>query len=151
MNEFEKNAFVAKARELASKCLAMKLEGMEVFHGLKVNEMAAAYDGIGPEWKWNVIAAVLRHMDAVFEPAAFVQDIQYHVLNDRSEERFHRCNREFYRNCLKCISAEVGWWHPLRRWRLRRSAGVLFRASEDHGMDSWRNRGRATPAGGWRE
>jgi len=151
MNSMEKSAFVSRARRLAGECIRMKLEGVGVFSGLKVNEMAAAYDGIGPEWKWGVISKVIDDMDPVFEPAAFVQDIQYHVLPDRSAKCFHQCNREFYANCLRCVKEYVPWWRPLRRLRLRRSARKLFEASEEHGLESWSSRGRATPVGGWRE
>ena len=129
---------VQKARRLAGFCRDNGFAGWECLLGMKVSHLAEIYNGIGPDWDWSVISDILSHIDPIFEPAAFIQDIQYKVAKDRSDENFHRINNEFHENCLKCVELGCRWWQWLRRRRLIKSAWVLFNESEEHGMKSWR-------------
>lgn len=130
---------VQKAKRLAAFCRDHRFIGWECMLGMKLSKLSAFYNGIGPDWDWNVIENIVKHIDPIFEPAAFVQDIQYRVAPDRSEGRFHQVNYEFYQNCLKCIELGNKWWQMLRKHRLRRSAKVLFDASEEYGFSNWQS------------
>ena len=131
---------VDKARALGTFCVEHGFEGISVLAGMKVGYLTTIYDGIGPNWSFSVVAEIIDHISLDFEPAGFLLDVQYRTLDDRSEEAFHRCNLQFYHNCVKCAKAKHGWW-SLARYRLIRSAKVLYEACEEHGLESWNRRG----------
>ena len=137
----ERKWFMQKARRLACFCYDNNFLGVECLYGLKMGRLAAFYNGIGPDWKWSVIVRIVEHLDLIFEPAAFIQDIQYRIAENRSASNFHKVNREFYENCLRCIELGTEWWRFFRRMRLRKSARVLYEESERHGMESWLKNG----------
>lgn len=137
----ERKLFADKAKRLAIYCYEHRLDGRECLQGVKVGMLHTFYNGIGPDFEWSVIVRIVDHMDLVFEPAAFIQDVQYHVAEDRSEENFHKVNRQFYDNCIKCAVHATSWWQLLKRHRLFKSAKVLFEECEKHGIDSWNKRG----------
>lgn len=130
--------FVQKAKRLAIFCHGHNFAGWQCLQGLKMRDLAIFYDGIGPDWDWSVVAKIAQHIDVIFEPAAFIQDIQYRVAEDRSEQNFHKVNYEFYQNCLKCIELKTRWWHFVKRHNLKKSAKILFEESEAHGIESWK-------------
>lgn len=137
----ERTLFARKAKRLAIYCQNNRLDGLECLYGMKMSRLASIYDGIGPNWSWGVIARIVEHIDPIFEPAAFIQDVQYRVCPDRSEESFHAVNRQFYDNCVKCVTSGTKWWQWLRRRRLLKSAKILFVESEMNGYESWHGRG----------
>lgn len=129
--------FLNKAKALALFCHNNGLAGAECLLGLKIRKLVEFYDGIGPNWSHGVLAKIIRHIDPVFEPAGFLQDIQYHIYPDRREKGFHDVNRMFLENCNRCIDMKYGWWRFLTRRRMRKSAKALFDACEEHGWSSW--------------
>ena len=136
------SGLIAKARKLATYCVSHRFDGIQILKGMKLSQLSAMYDGIGPDWSGRVIAGIIEHIHDEFEPAAFLLDVQYRIESDRSDAAFHRCNHQFYDNCVRCAKASYGWWRP-KRYRLIRSAKVLLDACEEHGMECWRNRGEA--------
>lgn len=100
------------------------LEGFDFLSSYKYGEIAAAYNGIGPEWMpAELREKVSGHLD-LFAPAALIHDMRYQV-SDGSRFGFNFANMEFHENCLKLADHAYPWWN-WRRYRARLVAHALY-------------------------
>lgn len=137
MND-EEALMLEKARRLANFCHNNNFAGSDVLKGMKVSEMRAIYNGIGPNFSADVILKIGRHINPLFEPAGFLLDLAYWREVDRSPENFHKVNRQFYENCKKCVTLKYGFLNP-KRYCLFHSAKVLWKKCECEGWENWKS------------
>lgn len=119
----DKRAHVA---DLIATARAAGLEGAALLDR-DVDEIAAEYNGIGPEFLPDEIRDEVTRFLALFEPAALIHDLRYSAGNGTRED-FENANMEFHANCLTLARAKYAWWRPLRRCAAESAALALFKA-----------------------
>ena len=120
------NGTRAHVAELIATARAVGLEGVALLDRAPA-EIAAEYNGIGPEFLPDEIRDEVTRFLALFEPAALIHDLRYSAGNGRCED-FEIANMEFHGNCLKLARAKYPWWRPLRRCAAESAALALFKA-----------------------
>lgn len=138
----ENSLLVDKARRLANFCYENRFDGIDVLMGVKISQMARIYDGIGPDFEASVVLKILGHINPLFEPAGFLQDIAYRLETDRSRENFHRVNLDFWHNCIRCVKLKYSFLNPKRYYLIWISARKLWGASDEYGWNTWLSRGK---------
>ena len=107
------------------------LDGTDAAADCSYEEIAAAYNGIGPEWLPEKVRAKITAYLGVFEPAALIHDIRYQKA-DGSADRFHQANYELRDNCFRL--AEYSFpWYSWRRYAAYLAAIKMFEACENFG------------------
>lgn len=138
------NSLVHHSRLLGTYAQTNQLLGWNILKGVKVSRIVGIYGNDGDDWLWRMIEGVVGKLDRsecrVFAPAIFILDINYRILEDRSEESFHRCNSEFLSNCIKCARLAHGWW-SLKRYSLVRMAKGFHMKMDEDGYLAWQNHG----------
>ena len=123
----DKRAHVA---ELIATARAAGLEGTALLDRAPA-EIAAEYNGIGPEFLPDEIRDEVTRFLALFEPAALIHDLRYSAGSGTRED-FEVANMEFHGNCLKLARAKYPWWRPLRRCAAESAALALFKAVDSY-------------------
>lgn len=139
-----RESLIGKARELATRCHRDGFDGSWILDGMKVSRIVAMYGDGGSDWLWGMLRSMVDE-DALFddpllEPAVFLLGVHYRMNPDRSESSMRKCNREFLRNCVRCVRSRHGLLSPRRYagiWKSHRMLGSLERNCEH----AWRNRG----------
>ena len=112
----EIEALIARAREAG-------LNGLGILESFTLEEIQAAYNGIGPEWAGaNARDWVTAHLD-LFAPAALIHDLRY-TRSDGSVNMFDFANWEFLTNCRR-LADHAYPWYSWRRYRARLVADAL--------------------------
>lgn len=113
-----------KLDSLIERAKAADLDGLDFLSSYEYGEIAAAYNGIGPEWMpADLREKVSGYLD-LFAPAALIHDMRYQ-MSDGSRYGFSYANMEFHENCLKLADHAYPWWN-WRRYRARLIAHVLY-------------------------
>ena len=140
----EHNVLVKYSRFLGTYAQTNHLLGWDILNGIKVSRIVGIYGNGGEDWLWRMIEGVVGRLDRsecrVLAPAIFILDIHYRIMEDRSEESFHKCNSEFLSNCIKCARLAHGWW-SLKRYSLVRMAKGLQAKMDEDGYVAWKNKG----------
>ena len=140
----EHNALVKYSRILGTYAQSNHLLGWNILNGIKVSRIVGIYGNGGEDWLWKMVEGVVGNLDRnecrVLAPAVFILDIHYRIMEDRSEESFHKCNSEFLSNCIKCARLAYGWW-SLKRYSLVRMAKGLQAKMDEYGYVAWKNKG----------
>lgn len=138
------NSLVKYSRLLGTYAHANNFLGWSILKGVKVGRIVDIYGNVGDDWLWKMTEGVVGKMDKnecrVLAPAIFILDIHYRILEDRSEESFHRCNSEFLSNCVKCARLAHGWWNP-KRYSIIRTAKDFHMKMDECGSVAWQNKG----------
>lgn len=100
---------------------------------LSVEEIAAAYNGIGAEWMPAKIRDRLTTDYAYLEPAAMIHDVDYQRSNGSIYD-FHAANARLRANILKTADAVATPWISWKWWKLRLAATACFEAVERFGL-----------------
>ena len=115
---------ISKVQELFERAVKANLDGTDFIAGFSDSELAAGYNGIGPEFLPAPLRAKTTRYLAIFEPAALIHDMRNHV-GDATRRAFDFANLEFRENCLKL--ADLAYpWYSWRRYRARAVALLLF-------------------------
>ena len=132
----------AHIEELLDKAVLVDLDGVEFVVDFTVDELANAYNGIGPEWFPSELREKSTGLFSLFEPAALIHDMRNH-MSDGTLAKFHEANREFLANCLKLANNKYGVF-SWRRYRARAVAYALFDFVESYGgWVAWQEAGGA--------
>lgn len=123
----DKRAHVA---ELITTARAAGLEGVALLDR-GVDEIAAEYNGIGPEFLPDEIRDEVTRFLAIFEPAALIHDLRYSRA-DGTREGFETANMEFHANCLTLARAKYPWWRFVSRRVAEKTAFALFKAVDSY-------------------
>ena len=138
------DALVNYSRLLGTYARTNNLLGWDILKGVKVSRIVGIYGNDGEGWLWKMVEGVVGNLDRsecrVFAPAVFILDIHYRIMEDRSEESFHKCNSEFLSNCIKCARLAHGWW-SLKRYSLVKMAKDFYMKMDEDGYVAWQNKG----------
>ena len=122
-------------KELKHQTGEFRLENREIIGKYTMAELAAIYNGIGPdafpEWLRNVIGSLHPSLAVV----AFIHDIEWHE-SDRSKEKFAASNERFKRNGYTVAMARFGWYNP-RRWIVMNQARRFGNVCQLFGWKAW--------------
>lgn len=132
----EREAKEAHVELLLEEAAAAGLLGWEWAEAHGVAWLAAAYNGIGPEFAGEAIRGKATEWFRIFEPAALIHDARNHV-SDGTHEAFDHANAEFRYNCLQLADRAHPWW-SWKRYRARFVAEALFDfVSSPAGWKAW--------------
>lgn len=113
-----------KIDSLVQRAVVADLDGLDFLASYDYGEIAAAYNGIGPEWMpADLREKVSGYLD-LFAPAALIHDMRYQV-SDGSRFGFNFANMEFWGNCVK-LAEDAYPWYNWRRYRARLAAAALY-------------------------
>lgn len=133
----------AKAKKLAEitalikKACDLKLTDAGWVDCFSPEELAAVYNGIGPEWLPISIREKLTKYLAVFAPACLIHDFHYWI-GDGTLKDFNYANDTLEANCRKCIKAETKWYQLLRRAAGYYAAHLIAEACRRYGWSAYR-------------
>jgi len=117
--------------ELVKRAVLADLDGVEFIQDCSYAELAAAYNGIGPEWLPGALREKVTRYLALFEPAALIHDMRY-AKGDGTQLAWQQANEEFRQNCRRLADAAYPWWN-WRRYRAYAVAEALFDCVETVG------------------
>lgn len=125
-----------EARRLRSLCERYGLENREILARYADKELAATYNGIGPEAFPAWLRAALDAVHPSLAPVAFIHDVEWSE-SDGTEAAFAASNGRFRRNGLAVARAAFGWWRP-RRYKVMWDAVKFAHACQRFGWSAWR-------------
>lgn len=100
---------------------------------ISVEEIAAAYNGIGAAWMPARIRDRLTTDYADIEPSAMIHDVDYKFGNGSIDD-FHAANARLRSNILKTTDIVATPWISWKWWKLRLAATACFEAVERFGL-----------------
>ena len=113
-------------RELLALCEEYALSGTDFLHTLSIEEMCAAYNGIGPESFHPTLRKAVDHLAPDLRPIALIHDVRF-TYGDGSREWFDYANDELEANGLSLANQKYRWYNPMRyitRVRVRTYAAL---------------------------
>ena len=135
-----------EARRLRELCEKYELENREILAKYTDEQLAAIYNGIGPEAFPEWLRATLDAMHPSLAPVAFIHDVEWHE-SDGSASSFEASNARFRRNGIAVACAAFGWWRP-RRYKVMWDAVKFARVCQRFGWSAWRAPYEARQEGG---
>ena len=99
--------------ELKDACERYQLSGREILDAFTPAELAAEYNGAGPDSWIPEAREILTKAMALFKPVVLIHDIQF-AQSDGTEEGFARTVADWRANTRKILTAE----YPLFTWRI---------------------------------
>ena len=106
-------ATVDEVKRLKELCEEYGLEGRDILAKYTDEELAAIFNGIGPDAFPQWLRSALDALHPSLAPVAFIHDVEWHE-SDGTETAFAESNARFRRNGCKVASAAFGWWRPRR-------------------------------------
>ena len=113
----------------------LRLIGADLVLALPLDDLAAAYNGTGPEFLPDAIRAKLDDACRPFLPAVMVHDVDF-TLSDGTVGSFRSANRRLLVNCIIC-ALDAHPWHSWRRYALILEAWAIYRACTQFGWIPW--------------
>ena len=120
-----------------ARALALMLSGAEWLRAIGPAAVAAAYNGIGPDWLPDAIRDQLSRWLSLYAICAVIHDCRYQYCNDGTSAAFDAANNELERNCRIVADATYSWFNPLR-YLARRGGRLLANACRRFGWAAWR-------------
>ena len=137
---------VEEARRLRELCERYELDNCGILAKYTDEQLAAIYNGIGPEAFPQWLRAALDAVHPSLAPVAFIHDVEWHE-SDGSIAAFDMSNARFRRNGCKVACAAFGWWRP-RRYKVMWDAVKFARVCQRFGWSAWRAPYEAREKGG---
>ena len=113
-----------KIDEIVKAAVVADLDGLDFIADFSYAEIAAEYNGIGPEWLPSEIREKLSKHLELFAPAALIHDMRF-AQSDGSRYGFNFANLEFRANCTKLAEQAYPWW-SWRRYRAYLAAHAMY-------------------------
>ena len=126
---------LATVSNLRAEVGRLRLHGRGLVLALPLNDLAAAYNGTGPEFLPDAIRAKLDDFARPFLPAVMVHDVDYASSNG-SRHPFLSANQRLFWNCIIC-ACDANPWYSWRRYALILEAWALYRACAKFGWIPW--------------
>jgi len=104
---------IEKIVELKRLCRECALDDDGLLDKYTDEELAATYNGIGPESFPGWLRSVIDTLHPSLEVVALIHDIEW-SQEDKSMARFIGSNGRFKSNGYKVAKAKFGWWNPRR-------------------------------------
>ena len=128
-------------KDLITMAEKLQLENWEITSRYTLPEIAAIYNGIGPEafpgWLRNAISALHPSLAVV----ALIHDLEWHE-SDFSFASFSASNQCFKRNGYKAASGLFPWYNP-RRYLVMYEARRFGNLCQSFGWKAWCDAGLA--------
>ena len=122
-------------KELCDFAEECGLENREILAKYKNTELAAIFNGIGPDvfpdWLRNTITALHPSLAVV----AFIHDVEWHE-SDGSREKFTESNERFKTNGYAVAKFKFGWYDP-RRYIVMNQARRFGNICQLFGWGAW--------------
>lgn len=127
---------------LVKAAVEANLDGLDFLSDFSYEELAAGYNGIGPEFLPSAVRDRITKYLSLFAPAALIHDMRTDA-SDGSREKFLAANDEFRRNCLKLANRAYPWY-SWKRYRACAAAQVLFDfvSADSFGWKAWQDAAR---------
>ena len=123
---------IKELKQFAAEC---GLENREILDRYKNAELAAIFNGIGPDvfpdWLRNAITAIHPSLAVV----AFIHDVEWHE-SDQSKEKFTESNERFKTNGYAVAKHKFGWYDP-RRYIVMNQARRFGNICQLFGWGAW--------------
>ena len=123
---------IKELKQFAAEC---GLENREILDRYKNAELAAIFNGIGPDvfpdWLRNAITAIHPSLAVV----AFIHDVEWHE-SDQSKEKFTESNERFKTNGCAVAKHKFGWYDP-RRYIVMNQARRFGNICQTFGWSAW--------------
>ena len=113
----------------------LRLYGRDLVLALPMDDLAAAYNGTGPEFLPATIRAKLDDFARPFLPAVMVHDVDY-TFSDGTVGSFRSANRRLLVNCILC-AFDAQPWYSWSRYALILEAWAFYRACAKFGWIPW--------------
>ena len=126
---------LATVSNLRAEVGRLRLHGRGLVLALPLNDLAAAYNGTGPEFFPDAIRAKLDSAARPFLPAFMVHDVDF-TNSDGTVGSFRSANTRLLVNCIIC-ALDAHPWHSWRRYALIIEAYALYRACAKFGWIAW--------------
>ena len=123
-----------RVADLIAQVRTYDLERPSSFDMASLEQIAATYNGIGPEWLPKRLRNWLTDGFGYFAPAALVHDWEYRFSEDRSRAAFTACNERLRRNSRRLLAKGYAWY---KRWFYRRRPDLLADACQEFGWSAW--------------
>jgi len=88
------------------------LDGVCYLDWFPLLELAAIYNGIGPDRFPEKLRDFVTEVNTIFEPAALIHDVEYHIGGGKAD--FTRANLRFRKNCDILVDNAYAWYDPRR-------------------------------------
>lgn len=111
--------------ELIKLVHKFQLDGCDLVNTLTMEQMARAYNGIGPEWFPDKLRRVISWLHSDLTPAAFIHDLRF-TYSDGTYAQFVAVNLELKTNGCKIARALYSWYDPRRYLRIMQSCFFKF-------------------------
>ena len=139
-------ATVDEVKRLKELCEEYGLEGREILSKYTDEQLAALFNGIGPDAFPQWLRSALDALHPSLAPVAFIHDVEWHE-SDGTEASFAESNDRFRRNGCTVASAAFGWWRP-RRYLVMWDAVKFARICQRFGWSAWLAPSKAAQKGG---
>ena len=128
-------ATIDEIGKLKSLCEECGLENREILSKYTDAELAAIFNGIGPNTFPQWLRAALDTLHPSLAPVAFIHDVEWHE-SDGTKASFTESNRRFKRNGYKVAKAMYGVFNP-RRYKVMWDAAKFARVCQRLGWAAW--------------
>ena len=139
-------ATVDEVKRLKELCDEYGLEGREILSKYTDEDLAAIFNGMGPDAFPQWLRSALDALHPSLAPVAFIHDVEWHE-SDGTEASFAESNARFRRNGCTVASAAFGWWRP-RRYLVMWDAVKFARICQRFGWSAWLAPSKAAQKGG---
>ena len=113
----------------------LRLLGLDLVLALSMDDLAAAYNGTGPEFLPDAIRTKLDDACRPFLPSFMVHDVDF-TFSDGTVGSFRSANRRLLVNCILC-ALDAHPWYSWRRYALILEAWAIYRACTQFGWIPW--------------
>ncbi|MCP3967667.1 MAG: hypothetical protein GY750_12305 [Lentisphaerae bacterium] len=132
-------ATLKQIRKLKATIHEYDLEAPDNFFLCTDKELAAMYNGAGPDWLGDWGRERLTSRLDLFEAAFLVHDFEY-TCSDHTEEGFDDANKRMWQNMRKIIFGIYSWhrisdWDNIAYWLVK--AFTAYRACARLGWSAW--------------
>ena len=104
---------VNEVKRLRALCEDCELEGREILAKYTDEDLAANFNGIGPEAFASWLRTALDALHPSLAPVALIHDVEWSE-SDGKRETFEGSSARFRRNGCRAATASFGWWRPRR-------------------------------------
>lgn len=127
---------VVEAAKLLQRCFELKLHGVDFIVQHNIQDLAKAYNGIGPEWMPKELRKAIDALSPELKPAAFIHDARF-TFSDGSREQFNVANDELEANGILIAKARFKWW-DIRRYTTKYKAKAYAELCRKFGWEAYK-------------
>ncbi|MCR5750720.1 MAG: hypothetical protein K6G91_02045 [Kiritimatiellae bacterium] len=127
---------VEHVKELIDLATEAGLSGSMELLSMPTEDIAANYNGIGPECLSEEGRRKLTKVFKFHEAACLIHDVVRFAKSDGTSARFNEANDELERNGYILADFKCAWYNPMRYWH-HRGARIIAKACRVAGWSAW--------------